>query len=412
MLYHSSTDNSTTVSLSQAVRHSVAADKGVYIPNRIPLIPKAFFNNISEMSLADIGYVVANMLFGEDIDSATLKDIVTDTVNFDIPLRPLGRNLYSLELYHGPTGSYKDFGARFMSRLHQKFIHTDNRSNILIATRGDAGEAVARAFLGMENVKVFVLYPHLPDKSAKRRTNFTTLGKNIIPVEVRGSFAECMELVRMAASDKSLQLDFDIQTANSLNIARLLPQTFYFFYAFACLSRIVDVRKTRTVISIPVGNLGNLTSGLIAKRMGLPVDRFIVTRISDTPYFLSEYLQTGKDPVDIPPGSVSPNFDRIRWLYGNDEKTLGKDIEIVSYPHTPEAVSTCSDILDSAGRAALCALKERVKEDEIGIVLATSSPQENEVYAGGTGVKRHAQLPPSYSVFKDYLQKNAFRRSY
>lgn len=406
MLYRSSSPAQSCVTLSEAVRHGVDSEGGIYMPERIPVIPRAFFNNISEMSLTDIGYVVANVLFGDVIDSATLKRIVTDAINFDVPLRKLDEHIHSLELYHGPTGSYKDFGARFLAHLHQKFIRPGQKSNIIIATRGDAGEAVARAFFSMENIDVFVVYPHLPDKSAKRRTNFTTLGKNIIPIEIRGNFADCMDLVRTATSDAQLVDQIKLQTANSLNIARLLPQTFYYFYAFARLSRVVDARKVKLVISIPVGNLGNLTSGLIAKRMGLPVERFIVTRTSDAPYFLSEYLTTGKDPVDIPPGSVSPNFDRLKMLYDGDHIALGKDIEIVSYSEAPVADEQTADLLDSSGRAAYKALQEKLNPDETGIVIATSIPSEGEAGYVHTS-RRHIQLPPNYNAFRDFLLQNA-----
>lgn len=397
------------MSLYEAVRHSVGPDGGIYLPERIPVIPRAFFNNISEMTLPDIGYVVANMLFGEDIDSGTLQTIVREAINFDIPMHKLEDRVHTLELFHGPTGSYKDFGARFMAHLHQRFIRPGQKANILIATRGDAGEAVAKAFFGMDNVRVFVVYPHKPDKSAKRRTGFSKLGGNIVPVEIRGSFADCLELVKHASSDEELGKVIALQTANSLNVARLLPQTFYYFYAFARLSRIMDARKIRLVVSLPIGNLGNLTSGLIAKKMGLPIERFIVARTSASPYFLSEYFQTGRDPEDIPPGSVSPNFERLKMLYDNDHSELSKVVEIVHYPSVPEVDHDIDELFDDSGKAAYRALKERIRADETGIVIGTSSPGEEKARSQTHSGMRHVQLPPSYSIFKDYLLTNALR---
>ncbi|MDE6825553.1 MAG: pyridoxal-phosphate dependent enzyme [Paramuribaculum sp.] len=409
MLYRSTSRNSKNVTLYEAVRHSVNTDGGIYLPERIPVIPRAFFNNISEMTLPDIGYVVANMLFGEDIDSETLQAIVKNAINFDIPMRKLEDRIHTLELFHGPTGSYKDFGARFMAHLHQRFIRPGQKSNILIATRGDAGEAVAKAFFGMDNVRVFVLYPHKPDASAKRRTGFAKLGANIVPVEIRGCFADCLELVKRASSDEELGREIDLQTANSLNVARLLPQTFYYFYAFARLSRIMDARKIRLVVSIPIGNLGNLTSGLIAKRMGLPIDRFIVARTSTSPYFLSEYFITGRDPEDIPPGSVSPNFERLKMLYDDNHNELSKIVEIVHYPSVPEIDPAFEGVFDNSGKAAYSALKERIREGETGIVIGTSSPAEEKFKQQNHSGARHTQLPQSYPIFKEYLLTNALR---
>ncbi len=360
------------------------------------------------MSLTDIGYVVANLLFGEEIDSATLKSIVKEAINFDIPLLKLTESIHALELYHGPSGSYKDFGSRFMAHLHQQFMRANQKSNIIIATRGDAGEAVSRSFFGMNNVKVFVLYPHLDDNSAKRRTDFITLGGNIIPIEVMGTFDDCLQIVRQTVSDTTLPDDIDIQTANSFNIARLLPQTFYYFYAYARLSRQLDPRNIKLVISIPAGNLGNLTAGLIAKRMGLPVERFIVATATDKPYFLAEYLKNGTISDEASLSTVPPNFGRLKMLYSDDHEALGRDVEVATYSASDSRIySKSSPSLDESGHIAYVALSERLRPGETGIVLATSTPDASHSIRRNS--MKNLQMGHSYESFRQYLINNALR---
>ena len=236
MKYYSTNGNTPDVSLQTAVVKGLAADRGLFMPERIPLLPKAFFNNIGEMSLQDISYVVANTLFGDDIESATLKDIVYETLNFDIPLKHVADNKYSLELFHGPTLAFKDVGARFMARLLGYFNKQQNGNggmvNVLVATSGDTGSAVANGFLGVPGVRVFVLYPK-GKVSLIQEAQFTTLGKNITAIEVDGTFDDCQALVKSAFMDEELNAHMMLTSANSINVARFLPQMFYYFYAYA-----------------------------------------------------------------------------------------------------------------------------------------------------------------------------------
>ncbi|MDE6305718.1 MAG: threonine synthase, partial [Muribaculaceae bacterium] len=277
MQYYSTNHQSPDVSLQEAVTHGLAPDRGLYMPERIPVIPKAFFNNISEMSLPDIAYVVANTLFGEDIDSETLKNIVKDTLNFNIPLKHVTENRYVLELFHGPTLAFKDVGARFMARLLAHFNQKQNSEgkvvNVLVATSGDTGSAVANGFLNVPGIRVFVLYPK-GKVSPIQESQFTTLGGNITAFEVKGTFDDCQALVKSAFIDEELNEKMILTSANSINVARFLPQMFYYFYAYAQLAKNGKSLK-HVVVSVPSGNFGNLAAGLIAKRMGLPIERFI-----------------------------------------------------------------------------------------------------------------------------------------
>ena len=243
MRYYSTNKKSPVVSLAEAVVKGLAPDKGLYMPERIIELPTAFFNNIGNLSLQEISYVVANTLFGEDVPSYDLKDIVYDALNFDIPLVKVADNKYSLELFHGPTLAFKDVGARFMARLLGYFnAQSDDKRpvNVLVATSGDTGSAVANGFLGVEGVRVFVLYPS--GKVSKiQESQFTTLGKNIFAIEVDGTFDDCQALVKSAFLDDELNNRHKLTSANSINIARFMPQMFYYFYAYAQLAKQGDI---------------------------------------------------------------------------------------------------------------------------------------------------------------------------
>ena len=286
MRYYSTNKKSPVVSLAEAVVKGLAPDKGLYMPERIIELPTAFFNNIGNLSLQEISYVVANTLFGEDVPSSDLKDIVYDALNFDIPLVKVADNKYSLELFHGPTLAFKDVGARFMARLLGYFnAQSDDKRpvNVLVATSGDTGSAVANGFLGVEGVRVFVLYPS--GKVSKiQESQFTTLGKNIFAIEVDGTFDDCQALVKSAFLDDELNNRHKLTSANSINIARFMPQMFYYFYAYAQLAK-QGADLSNVVIAVPSGNFGNITSGLIGKRMGLPVKRFIAANNRNDVFF-------------------------------------------------------------------------------------------------------------------------------
>lgn len=431
MQYYSTNGTAPKASLQDAVVRGLAPDKGLYMPERIPTIPQAFFNNIGEMSFHDIAYVVANTLFGEDIDSATLKEIVNDTLNFDIPLVHVDENRYSLELFHGPTLAFKDVGARFMARLLSYFNKQKGSKevNVLVATSGDTGSAVANGFLGVQGVRVFVLYPK--GKVSKiQEAQFTTLGKNITALEISGTFDDCQALVKSAFMDEELNEKLQLTSANSINVARFLPQMFYYFYAYAQLAK-MGKPLDNVVISVPSGNFGNITAGLIGKRMGLPIKRFIAANNRNDIFY--QYLLSGNysprpsistiaNAMDV--GAPS-NFARILDLYGNSHSAIKEEISGCTY--TDEQIAeTLKDtynktnyLLDPHGAVGYRSLLDGLNENEIGIFLETAHPAkfkdtvesiiDNNVSIPGKlaafmkGNKSTIKLPASFSNFKKYL---------
>lgn len=431
MQYYSTNGIAPKVSLQEAVVGGLAPDKGLYMPERIPTIPQAFFNNIGEMTLQDIAFVVANTLFGDDIDSATLKEIVNETLNFDIPLVHVDENRYSLELFHGPTLAFKDVGARFMARLLSYFNKQKGTKdvNVLVATSGDTGSAVANGFLGVQGVRVFVLYPK--GKVSKiQEAQFTTLGKNITALEISGTFDDCQALVKSAFMDDELNEKLQLTSANSINVARFLPQMFYYFYAYAQLAK-MGKPLDNVVISVPSGNFGNITAGLIGKRMGLPIKRFIAANNKNDIFY--QYLLSGNynprpsistiaNAMDV--GAPS-NFARILDLYGNSHSAIKEEISGCTY--TDEQIAeTLKDtynktnyLLDPHGAVGYRSLLDGLNENEIGIFLETAHPAkfkdtvesiiDNNVSIPGKlvafmkGNKSTVKLPASFSNLKKYL---------
>ena len=280
--------------LREAVMTGLAPDGGLYMPERIPVIPAAFFNNISGMSVRDIAFVVADLMLGDEIDSAEIRQIVNDTFTFDIPLVKVEDNIYSLELFHGPTYAFKDVGARFLARIigHYSSRPGSGKVKVLVATSGDSGGAVAAGFKDVPGVEVYILYPS-GRLSRMQREQLDVAAGAVHPIEVLGTFDDCQRLVKEAFGDGELRREFELTSANSINICRLLPQMFYFFHAYGVLAgREEGDMHGRVVMSIPSGNLGNLTAGLLAWRMGLPVKRFVVANnVNDVTV---DYLLTGK----------------------------------------------------------------------------------------------------------------------
>ena len=431
MLYYSTTGNAPKVTLEEAVVKGLASDRGLFMPEIIPLIPKAFFNHIGEMSLPDIAYVVANTLFGQDIDSDKLKEIVNDTLNFDIPLKHVAGNRYSLELFHGPTLAFKDVGARFMARLLCYFNgkKQGDTVNVLVATSGDTGSAVANGFLNVPGVRVFVLYPK--GKVSKiQEAQFTTLGANITALEVNGTFDDCQALVKSAFMDAELNSHMQLTSANSINVARFLPQMFYYFYAYAQLAK-AGLPLNKVVVSVPSGNFGNITAGLIGKRMGLPISRFIAANNRNDIFY--QYLLSGNyspkpsiatiaNAMDV--GDPS-NFARVLDLYEKSHDKIASEISGCTY--TDEQIAeTLRDtyknegyLLDPHGAVAYRSLLEGLKDDEIGIFLETAHPakfkETVESIIGDTvsvpaklaafmkGEKQTVAMNKSFHSFKKYL---------
>lgn len=385
MKYYSTKKQSADVTLQEAVVKGLAPDKGLYMPEKIKALPQSFYDNIGNMSFQEIAYKVADAFFGEDIDAPTLKQIVYDTLNFDTPLVHVEDKIYSLELYHGPTLAFKDVGARFMARLLGYFIKKQGQSDVkvLVATSGDTGSAVANGFLGVQGIHVYVLYPKAK-VSTIQECQFTTLGQNITAIEVDGTFDDCQALVKTAFLDDELNKKLNLTSANSINVARFIPQAFYYFNAYAQLAKLG--KAGNVVFCVPSGNFGNLTAGLIAKRMGLPVKRFIAAN-NRNDIFL-RYLETGEykprpsvqtiaNAMDV--GDPS-NFARILDLYNHSHESVINDISGVSYDDN-QIRKTVKDtyirtgyLLDPHGACAFEALKEKLKPDETGIFLETAHP--------------------------------------
>lgn len=431
MQYYSTNGNSPKVSLKEAVVHGLAADRGLFMPEVIPSIPKAFFKNIGDMSLQDIAYIVANTLFGQDIESETLKEIVKDTLNFDIPLVHVDENRYSLELFHGPTLAFKDVGARFMARLLGYFNEKNGKGavNVLVATSGDTGSAVANGFLNVPGVRVFVLYPK--GKVSKiQEAQFTTLGANITAVEVSGTFDDCQALVKNAFMDNDLNQKMQLTSANSINVARFLPQMFYYFYAYSQLAKqgkpLDDI-----VVSVPSGNFGNITAGLIGKRMGLPIKRFIAANNRNDIFY--KYLQTG---VYSPAQSIATianamdvgdpsNFARVLDLYNNSLEAIKADISGCTYTDEQIKETLCETfrrtgyLLDPHGAVGYRSLLEHLRPNEIGIFLETAHPAKfkdvveetigqeidipSKLLSFMKGTKSTVKMSSAFPAFKKFL---------
>lgn len=434
MKYYSTNGLSERVSLKDAVIKGLASDKGLFMPERIPTIPAAFFKNIGGLSLLEISFTVAESLFGEDIASGILKEIVYDALNFDIPLIHIADNRYSLELYHGPTLAFKDVGARFMARILGYFNSMDNDErpvNVLVATSGDTGSAVANGFLNVEGVRVYVLYPK-GKVSQIQESQFTTLGRNITALEVDGTFDDCQALVKNAFLDEAVNSRLKLTSANSINIARFLPQMFYYFYAYAQLMK-QGGNPSELVFAVPSGNFGNLTAGLVAKRMGLPVKRFIAANNRNDVFY--QYLQSGDfrprpsvqtiaNAMDV--GNPS-NFARILDLYGNSHHAIVEDISGAVYDDNQikgilkETYSQEGYLLDPHGAIGYGALKAGLEENEIGVCLETAHPAKFKDVVESVigkeiaiperlrkfmeGTKRTVPMSAEYDAFRDFLME-------
>ena len=285
MKYYSTNGKAPLASLEKAVVQGLAEDRGLYMPERIVPLSPEFLTHLGDYSFQDIACRVADCFFGEDVPQDQLHALVRDTLSFDVPLVEVAPNIYSLELFHGPTLAFKDVGARFMARLLGHFIRLSGEQrlvNVLVATSGDTGSAVANGFLGVPGIHVYVLYPK-GKVSPIQECQFTTLGQNITALEIDGVFDDCQALVKSAFMDHELTSHMRLTSANSINVARFLPQSFYYFYACAQLQRMG--KQDRVVACVPSGNFGNICSALIGKRMGLPVSRFIAANNANDVFY-------------------------------------------------------------------------------------------------------------------------------
>jgi len=382
MLFYSTNGQSSKVSFEEAVLQGLASDKGLFFPVTIPKLPFSFFESIEELSPAEIAFQVASKFVGDEIPEEKLKQIVTETVDFPIPLIEVENDIYSLELFHGPTLAFKDVGARFMARTLRYFLEQKNKpATILVATSGDTGGAVASGFYDVEGINVVILYPSGKISSSQEK-QLTTWGKNIYALEVGGTFDDCQKLVKEAFSDSELKTRYGLTSANSINIARLLPQSFYYFFAYQQLKN----KQQPIVVSVPSGNLGNLTAGLIAWQMGLPVDRFVVA--SNRNDVVTKYLRTGlfesepsvltvANAMDV--GNPS-NFARVLEIFDHNYEIL-KD-KLIGYSFDDEEIKKCITsayqktgyTLDPHGACGYMALQQELRELEVGIFLETAHP--------------------------------------
>jgi threonine synthase len=386
MKYFSTNHKAPIATLKKAVVKGLAEDRGLYMPEEIKKLPKEFFENIENYSFQEIACVVADAFFGEDVNAEDLKKIVCETLSFETPLAQVEDNIYSLELFHGPTLAFKDVGARFMARLLQYFIRKekgDSLVNVLVATSGDTGSAVANGFLGVDGIHVYVLYPK--GKVSKiQECQFTTLGKNITAVEVDGVFDDCQTLVKNAFMDSELNSAMKLTSANSINVARFLPQAFYYFNAYSQLKRLG--KADEMVMCVPSGNFGNICAALFGHAMGLPIKRFIAANNANDVFF--NYLKTGQyepkpsvqtiaNAMDV--GDPS-NFARIIELYGNSHKRISSLISGATYSDSQiaESMKACREqtgyILDPHGACGYRALKENLKIGEVGVFCETAHP--------------------------------------
>lgn len=430
MKYYSTNGKAPEADLHKAVVKGLAEDKGLYMPETLKKLPQDFFDNIQDMSFQEISYRVADAFFGEDVPADTLKKIVYDTLSFDCPTVKVNDNIYSLELFHGPTLAFKDVGARFMARLLGHFINQEGKEevNVLVATSGDTGSAVANGFLGVEGIHVYVLYPK-GKVSAIQECQFTTLGKNITAVEVYGVFDDCQALVKSAFMDNDLNKHMKLTSANSINVARFLPQSFYYFYAYAQMKKLG--LADNLVVCVPSGNFGNITSGLFAKKMGLPIKRFIAANNANDIFY--KYLQTG---VYEPKASVQTianamdvgdpsNFARIIDLYKNDHDAICADVSGATFTdeQIAETIKAVSDkygyICDPHGACGYRALETGLKEGETGVFLETAHPAKfkstvesiigheieipQKLAEFMKGTKQSIQMPKNFEDFKEYL---------
>ncbi len=435
MKYYSTNKQAPIANLSKAVVKGLAEDRGLYMPERINKLPKEFFDNIEKLSFQEIAYHVADAFFGEDVEAEALKKIVYDTLAFDCPVVKVSDNIYSLELFHGPTLAFKDVGARFMARMLQYIASRETADNsktvnVLVATSGDTGSAVANGFLGVEGIHVYVLYPK--GKVSKiQESQFTTLGKNITAIEIDGVFDDCQALVKNAFMDEELNKHMKLTSANSINVARFLPQAFYYFNAYARMKE--QGLADNLVICVPSGNFGNITAALFGHSMGLPIKRFIAANNANDIFY--KYLKSGKyepkpsiqtiaNAMDV--GDPS-NFARILDLYGNSHERITSLISGATYSdeRISETMQECYKssgyILDPHGACGYQALKELLKPGETGVFCETAHPAKfkekvdeilntnieipERLAAFMRGTKLSIPMSKDFKTFKKFLMK-------
>lgn len=434
MKYYSTNKIAPLASLEEAVVKGLASDRGLYMPEYIESLDESVIANLKNQSFHEIACVVARAFFGEDIEPDVLEEIVKDTLSFDTPVVHVDDNIYSLELFHGPTLAFKDVGARFMARTLGYFIRKKGlrQVNVLVATSGDTGSAVANGFLGVPGIHVYVLYPK-GKVSPIQECQFTTLGQNITALEIDGNFDDCQALVKAAFMDEALNKHMTLTSANSINVARFLPQAFYYFNAYAQLDR--QGKADQLVVCVPSGNFGNITAGLFAYWMGLPIKRFVAANNRNDVFY--EYLRTG---VYTPKPSVPTlanamdvgdpsNFARIMDLFSVYKDPYEKIRELISCHRfldeditfvMKRVYNATGYVLDPHGACGYQGLVESaLTKEETGLFLETAHPAKfksivdrvlgidleipDKLKAFMSGKKQSVNLGRDFDGFKQYL---------
>lgn len=429
MKFYSTNNRQHVVNLETAVMKGLAPDGGLYMPEILPVLESDFFTKYETANFPEIAWQASRTLFGQDIPESELQTMVTDAFNFPVPIIQLNDNTHVLELFHGPTCAFKDFAARFMAQLFGYFLDRSQQAiTILVATSGDTGSAVAHGFLNVPGVNVIILYPS-GKVSDLQEKQLTTMGGNITALEVKGTFDDCQALVKQAFVDHEITNRLQLASANSINIARLLPQSLYYVYLGAQMQKY----NRPLIVSVPSGNFGNLTAGLIAKRMGTPIAKFVAaTNANDT---VPKYLQTGEFAAQPSVTTISnamdvgnpSNFVRMLELYNHDVAAMRQDI--VSYSYSDEATKlamksvydTYNYTLDPHGAVGYLGLQaaQSALPDNVGVILETAHPakfadivepvigtsitipDQLQIYLGRK--KQSTPLPNVFSALKEFL---------
>ncbi|GAB3539121.1 threonine synthase [Pontibacter brevis] len=387
MKYYSTNRTSPKMSFKEAVIKGLPQDKGLFFPEQVPVLPASFFEALPDMALPAIAFEVLKHYTAPDISPDALRAICEEVFTFPIPLVQVEQGVFALELFHGPTCAFKDVGARFMSRCLQAFAEPDKPVTVLVATSGDTGSAVANGFLGVDNIEVVILYPK-GGVSEIQEMQFTTLGQNIKAVAVEGTFDDCQQLVKQAFSDEALAGEMNLSSANSINVARWLPQMVYYFHAWGqWRRRHPEKDPAGATFAVPSGNFGNLAAGVIARQMGLPVRHFIAA--TNRNKVVPAYLESGEytpapsvatiaNAMDV--GSPN-NFPRIQEMFGNDYEALKQVLKGYWTDDAPikEAIEQVNKehhyLLDPHGAIAYLSLKQYLPALETdGIFLETAHP--------------------------------------
>ncbi len=432
MKLYSTNNPNELVDFKTAVFNSMPADRGLYMPQHIPVLEKEFIENIGSKTLPEIAFTIARALIGDDLPEDALQVIIDDAINFEAPLVKIDGHTQVLELFHGPSLAFKDFGARFMSRIMSYFLEpAEPMLDVLVATSGDTGGAVALGFLGVPNTRVTILYPK-GKVSEIQELQLCTNGQNIHALEVDGTFDDCQRLVKEAFADAELNAKLRLTSANSINIARLIPQTFYYFNAYAQLKR---QGVEEMVVAVPSGNFGNIAAGLLAQRMGLPVAQFIAaTNVNDT---VPRYLETGAfepqpsvqtlaNAMDV--GAPS-NWVRIMALFNEDYSAVNQHIkayrfsdeetlkaiqqlwqvhDYIACPHTAIAwLATQAYQQENPGTAAACVFLSTAHPCKFPEALPAALSEKVIVPHGVAALKNKERkataLSVNFPLFKEYL---------